>query len=91
MKKKVLSALLSVAMIATMSVGCSNGGGSSEDKGGDDSGDKKDGYKVAYIARAQEDSFAAWLADEMKAAFEEYDDMTLEVFDGEANDEKENS
>ncbi|GFI37637.1 sugar ABC transporter substrate-binding protein [Lachnospiraceae bacterium 50-23] len=91
MKKKVLSALLCVAMIATMSVGCSNGGGSSEDKGGDDSGDKKDGYKVAYIARAQEDSFAAWLADEMKAAFEEYDDMTLEVFDGEANDEKENS
>lgn len=48
-------------------------------------------YKVAYIARAQEDSFAAWLADEMRAAFEAYDDMTLDVFDGQANDEKENS
>ena len=86
MKKKVLSALLCVAMIATMAVGC----GKSDD-GEKDSGEKKDGYKVAYIARAQEDSFAAWLADEMKTAFEDYDDMSLEVFDGEANDEKENS
>ncbi|MBQ6321992.1 MAG: substrate-binding domain-containing protein, partial [Lachnospiraceae bacterium] len=50
-----------------------------------------DEFKVAYIARAQEDSFAAWLADEMRAAFDEYDDMTLDVFDGQANDEKENS
>lgn len=86
MKKKVLSALLCVAMIATMAVGC----GKSDD-GEKDSGEKKDGYKVAYIARAQEDSFAAWLADEMKTAFKDYDDMSLEVFDGEANDEKENS
>ena len=52
---------------------------------------EEDPWRVAYIARAQEDSFAAWLADEMRAAFEEYDDMTLEVFDGQANDEKENS
>ena len=50
-----------------------------------------DEYKVAYIARAQEDSFAAWLADEMRAQFDTYDDMTLDVFDGQANDEKENS
>ncbi|MDO4475202.1 MAG: sugar ABC transporter substrate-binding protein [Lachnospiraceae bacterium] len=48
-------------------------------------------YKVAYIARAQEDSFAAWLADEIRAQFDTYDDMTVEVFDGQANDEKENS
>ena len=50
-----------------------------------------DAFRVAYIARAQEDSFAAWLADEMRAAFDQYDDMTLDVFDGQANDEKENS
>lgn len=50
-----------------------------------------DEFKVAYIARAQEDSFAAWLADELRAQFDTYDDMTLDVFDGQANDEKENS
>lgn len=50
-----------------------------------------DAFRVAYIARAQEDSFAAWLADELRAQFDTYDDMTLDVFDGQANDEKENS
>lgn len=90
MKKKVISVLLCAAMVATMAIGCSKSdSGSSDDK--KDSGDKKDGYKVAYIARAQSDSFAAWLANELKAEFENYDDMTLEVFDGEANDEKENT
>ena len=89
MKKKVLSVLLCVAMVATMAMGC--GSKDSGEAEGDSGEESKDGYKVAYIARAQEDSFAAWLADEMKKAFEGYDDMTLEVFDGEANDEKENS
>lgn len=88
MKKKVLSVLLSVAMVATLAMGC--GSKDSGDEGSKDEG-SKDGYKVAYIARAQEDSFAAWLADEMRSAFEEYDDMSLEVFDGEADDEKENT
>ncbi|WP_226534077.1 sugar ABC transporter substrate-binding protein [Microbacterium paraoxydans] len=57
------------------------GGGASEDK---------DEYRVAYIARAQADSFAAWLANEMKAEAGTYDDITLEVFDGQADDEIEN-
>jgi inositol transport system substrate-binding protein len=48
-------------------------------------------YRVAYIARAQADSFAAWLANEMKAEAAKYDDISLDVFDGEANDEKENT
>lgn len=48
-------------------------------------------YRVAYIARAQADSFAAWLANEMKAEAAKYPDMKLEVFDGEANDEKQNT
>ena len=86
MKKKVISAILCAAMVSTMAVGCS-----SSDSKKDSKSDKKDGYKVAYIARAQEDSFAAWLADEMRAAFKKTGDMSLEVFDGEANDEKENS
>ena len=86
MKKKLISAILCAAMVSTMAVGCS-----SSDSKKDSKSDKKDGYKVAYIARAQEDSFAAWLADEMRAAFKKTGDMSLEVFDGEANDEKENS
>ena len=51
----------------------------------------KDHYRVAYIARAQVDSFAAWLANEMKAeAAANYKDITLDVFDGQADDEVEN-
>lgn len=48
-------------------------------------------YKVAFVARAQSDAFAAWLADEMKKAAKDYPDITLDVFDGQADDEKENT
>ena len=48
-------------------------------------------FKVAYIARAQADSFAAWLANAVKEEAEKYPNITVEVFDGEANDEKENA
>jgi inositol transport system substrate-binding protein len=48
------------------------------------------GYRVAYIARAQTDSFAAWLANEIKAEANKYPDIKLEVFDGQANDDTEN-
>ncbi|GAB3276471.1 substrate-binding domain-containing protein [Sinomonas notoginsengisoli] len=51
----------------------------------------KDHYRVAYTARAQVDSFAAWLANEMKAeAAANYKDISLDVFDGQADDEVEN-
>jgi inositol transport system substrate-binding protein len=48
-------------------------------------------YRVAYIARAQADSFAAWLANAVKAEAEKYPNIKLDIFDGEANDEKENA
>ncbi len=51
---------------------------------------KKDEYRVAYVARAQVDSFAAWLANEMKTEAKKYPDIKLEVFDGQADDEVEN-
>ncbi len=52
---------------------------------------QKSEYRVAYIARAQVDSFAAWLANEMKTeAAKNYKDIKLEVFDGQADDEIEN-
>lgn len=102
MKKRLLSLVLCVSMLGAMLVGCSssktnttqtpatnNNNTSSESKSGNDSSSKQ--YRVAYIARTQSDSFAAWLANEMKAAAEKYSDITLDVFDGQADDEKENA
>ncbi len=82
MNKKSLAAAGIAAAVALTTVGCSTGGSG----GGDD-----DTFDVAYIARAQVDSFAAWLANEMQAEAENYEDINLEVFDGQANDEVENS
>ncbi|MDD3795383.1 MAG: sugar ABC transporter substrate-binding protein [Lachnospiraceae bacterium] len=77
MKKKVLCGLLGTVMAASLLSMSAFAEG--------------DSYRVAYIARAQSDSFAAWLANEMMTATEAYDDMTLDVFDGQADDEKENA
>ena len=54
--------------------------------------DADDGvYRVAYIARAQSDSFAAWLANSLIEEAEKYPDISLTVFDGQASDEQVNS
>ena len=50
-----------------------------------------DKFRIAYVARAQADSFAAWLANAVKVEAAKYPNVTLDVFDGEANDEKENA
>ena len=89
MKKRMISAVLASAMVAAVALtGCGNNGGNTSSTSDNGSGD---GYRVAYIARAQSDSFAAWLANEMKTAADKYDDITLDVFDGQADDEKENT
>ena len=44
-------------------------------------------YKVAYIARAQADSFAAWLANSIIDEAKKYKNVDLKVFDGQANDD----
>ncbi|MCV7225091.1 sugar ABC transporter substrate-binding protein [Mycolicibacterium komossense] len=70
-----------LAALAVMSLAsCSS---SSKDNG--------DGFRVAYIARAQSDSFAAWLANEMKAEAGKYQDIKLDIFDGQASDDVENT
>lgn len=81
--KKFLASILVMAMAATALTGCGGSEPAAEDAG--------EGYKVAYIARAQSDSFAAWLANEMIRAAGEYEDITLDVFDGQADDAKENA
>ena len=47
--------------------------------------------RVAYIARAQGDSFAAWLANAIKEESEKYPDIEVTLFDGQADDYTENS
>lgn len=84
--KKYLAAFMALAMAATALTGCGGGGETAATE--ETSGDV---YKVAYIARAQSDSFAAWLANEMIAAAEQYPDIELQVFDGQADDAKENA
>lgn len=48
-------------------------------------------YKVAYIARAQGDSFAAWLANSIVEEAKKYEDIDIQVFDGQASDAKQNA
>lgn len=80
-----------VCLFALILAACSSNNGaapSNASSSGETSGKT---YKVAYIARAQSDSFAAWLANAVKDEAEKYEDIKLDVFDGEANDEKESS
>ena len=80
-KRKAAVAAIAAGTALTM-VAC----GSDGDGGGDAGGDG-DGYRVAYVARAQVDSFAAWLANEIQAEAENYDDISIDVYDGQADDE----
>ncbi len=80
MKKNILLILMS-AFIAFFSMATLSARGNS--------GGAK--YKVAYIARAQADSFAAWLANSIQEEAEKYPDIDLKIFDGQASDGIENS
>ena len=48
-------------------------------------------YKIAFIARAQADSFAAWLANGIMDEAKKYPDLTVDVMDSQADDAKENA
>jgi inositol transport system substrate-binding protein len=97
MRKKLLSLVLCVALAGAALVGCSSTKTdpaqtqNETDNKGEDKGTDAKQYRVAYIARTQSDSFAAWLANEMKSAAKDYSDITLDIFDGQADDEKENA
>lgn len=78
MKKVLLAILLSCVSLSMVFAN-----GASEEK--------EDVYKVAYVARAQADSFAAWLANSIKAEAENYPNIEVSVFDGQASDDIENS
>lgn len=79
--RKVLGLVLVVMLIAT---GIAFGGGQQE-------GSDSDVKQVAYIARAQGDSFAAWLANSIQQEMEKYPNMEVDIMDGQASDERVNS
>ncbi len=98
--KRLLAMALSLIMLAALFTGC--GAKAPETPAAptekpaeqtpaknDDAGQKT--FKVAYVARAQSDSFAAWLANAVKDEAKKYPNIKLDVFDGQASDEKENS
>lgn len=88
MKKRLLS-VVSMLLVVGLLAGCSSSKPATPAQNDAASGQKT--YKVAYIARAQSDSFAAWLANAVKDEAKKYPNIKLEVFDGQANDDKENS
>jgi len=50
-----------------------------------------DTKRVVYIARAQGDSFAAWLANAIKDEAKKYPTLTVDVMDGQASDDRVNT
>ena len=88
--KKLLSILFAAILLVGTAAGCSSGQAPS---GGEASGAKpgEGQYRVAYIARAQADSFAAWLANAVKEEAGKYPDIAVDIFDGQASDDTENS
>ncbi len=93
MKKRLISVLsMLLAIVLLAACGKSATPNPSNSTAGTETGNgQAKNYKVAYVARAQSDSFAAWLANAVKEEAKKYPNITLDVFDGEANDEKENS
>lgn len=84
--KKWLSIAVIMAFMATLLVGL--GAPTTQTIAATTSSKKV--YRVAFIARAQADSFAAWLANAVKAEAKKYKNIKLEVFDGQASDDTEN-
>lgn len=90
--KKISFTLVSLLLILGLLAGCGNTNkANSSGSGGQGNSGGEKVYKVAYIARAQSDSFAAWLANAVKEEAKKYPNIKLEVFDGQASDDKENS
>lgn len=83
--KKWLVLVLTVVLLTSI-VGCSK---NEKEVVQEDEGEKV--YRVAFIARAQADSFAAWLANSIEEEAKKYDNLEVDIFDGQASDDVENS
>ena len=83
MRAKQLLVLLSIVLLSMHGCNKTEKKSSSVDTAGR--------IRVAYIARAQADSFAAWLANSIKEEARKYPNIIVDIFDGQANDDVENS
>jgi inositol transport system substrate-binding protein len=79
MRKFGVTALI-VLTCLTLTLGCKKKEGATDGK-----------KRVAFIARTQNDSFAAWLANAMKEEAAKYGNISIDVMDGQDSDEKINS
>ena len=105
MKKKVLALLCAVTVFGSLLAGCGGAsgesdapaapaeqGGSDETEAPEEAEEQKGGFKVAYIARNQSDPFAAELVNQFVTQAADYaDTFTLDTFDAQTDNEKENS
>lgn len=94
--KKLMAVMMSAMLALSLSVGCAptnqtSAGGEAPKAAAEDSKPAEEGqktYRIAYIARAQSDSFAAWLANAVKdEVAAKYKDVTVDIFDGESKNE----
>jgi inositol transport system substrate-binding protein len=89
MKKWLLLGFVATLMSVVL-VGCGSSEGDKVSGEGEAQVEGKP-YRVAYIARAQADSFAAWLANAVQEESDKYDNIDIDIFDGQASDDTENS
>lgn len=93
--KKIVALFLAIAMSMTLVACGSSSAGTATSAAPSGSAapttSASGSYRVAFVARASADTFAAWLTREMKAAAEKYPDITLDYFSGEADDNKLNA
>lgn len=100
--KKFLALILALACLTVAFVGCAptknetaapseSASAAPSESASEPAASEGKTFRVAYIARAQADSFAAWLANSIVEEAEKYDNITVDVFDGQASDDKENS
>jgi len=93
--KKLLAMVIVVTLLSSLFMGCATK--EDDTKPGTDvtatgvPANEDKVFRVAYIARAQADSFAAWLANAVIEEAAKYPNIKLDVFDGQASDDTENS
>jgi oligopeptide transport system substrate-binding protein len=80
--KKAIAAMLSVVMVFCFTGTRIVSALEAETKTADET------YSVAYISRSRADTFGNWLAEAVTAEFDEYANIRFDVFDGEADNDK---